>query len=71
MTDAFLLNIYQAIGWTIITFIVSMIYKRIGYIEGQEQGVQETVLIFNHYEEEATKRVFKAMKANANADIDE
>lgn len=62
MIEILALNVYQAIAWTTLTFIVSMIYKHIGYSNGLQQGVEDTLNIFNHLERAATQRVFKKLK---------
>lgn len=62
MIEMLFLNVYQALAWTTLTFVISMIYKHVGYNNGLQQGVQDTLSIFNHLEHAATQRVFKKLK---------
>jgi len=62
MIEMLELNLYQAIAWTALTFLVSMLYKHFGYVSGMKEGIQEMLIIFNHHEREATQRVLKKLK---------
>ena len=71
MIEILLLNVYQSIAWTAITFIACMIYKRVGHTIGIRQGRQDMISIFEHYEYDATQRLFNTLKKNRekNAEV--